>query len=62
MKNYETKEPEYIEESEEIITLKKYYTPESLNIQKGHWSLGFTLLTHTLFLMYNNTMLYENLM
>jgi integrase/recombinase XerD len=59
MKNYETKEPEYIEESEEIITLKKYYTPESLNIQKGHWSLGFTLLTHTLFLMYNNTMFSE---
>jgi integrase len=55
MDNYETKEPDYIQESDEIITLKKYYTEKTLDIQKGHWSIGFTLLTHTLFLMYNNT-------
>lgn len=55
MDNYETKEPEYIEESEEILLLRKYYTPEILNIQQGHLSLAFTLLINTLFIMYNHT-------
>ena len=52
---YETKEPEYIEESEDIMLLKKYYTPNLLGIQKGHWSLMFILLTQTLYIMYKNT-------
>jgi site-specific recombinase XerD len=55
MSEYETKEPEYIEESSELVTLKRYYPASSLNIQEGHWSLGFTLLSHTLFLMYQHT-------
>jgi integrase/recombinase XerD len=55
MDNYETKEPEYIEESEEITTLKNYYPAKLLNIQQGHWSIGFTLLTQTIFLLYKNT-------
>lgn len=55
MNNYETKDPEYIEESDEITTLKQYYPAKSLNIQQGHWSIGFTLLTQTIFVMYNNT-------
>lgn len=55
MSQFETNEPEYIEESDEIITLKQYYPSNTLNVQQGHWSLGFTLLKHALFLMYNNT-------
>lgn len=55
MDEYEIKEPNYIEESEEILLLRKYYTPENLQIQQGHLSLAFSLLTNTLFLMYNHT-------
>jgi integrase len=54
--NYETKEPCYIEESNDILTLKKFYTPDELKIQQGHWVLGFTLLTNTLFITYGNTL------
>jgi integrase len=52
-------EPEYIEESEEIKILKQCYNAEFLKIQQGHWNLGFTLLIHTLFLTYNNTLFSE---
>lgn len=55
MSEYNTKDPLYIEESEEILMLKKYYTSEILNIQQGHWTLAFTLLTNTLFVMYQHT-------
>lgn len=55
MENYDTKEPEYIEESDEIILLKTHYTSENVNIQPGHLSLAFSLLVKTLFLMYNHT-------
>lgn len=53
--NFETEEPEYIEESNDIILLKQYYTPKSLGVQKGHWSMAFTLLTNTIYLMYGHT-------
>ena len=56
---FESKEPEYIEESEEIKILKHHYSPETLNIQQGHWSLAFILLTQSLFLMYNHTIFSE---
>lgn len=59
MNNFETKEPQYIEESDEIITLKHYYSSKSLGLQQGHWSIGFTLLTQTIFLMYNHTIFSE---
>ena len=55
MDTYKTEEPVYIDESEEIMLLKKYYTYEELKIQKGHHSLVFVLLINTLFLMYDNT-------
>lgn len=55
MSEFIIKEPDYIEESDEILILKKYYPYDSLNIQKGHWSTVFTLLTQTLYLMYNHT-------
>ena len=56
MLDYETKEPEYIEESRDIMVLKDYYTHGRLGIQKGAWNLGFTLLTHTIYLMYEHTL------
>jgi integrase len=52
---YETEEPEYIEESEDIRILKQYYTSDSLKVQQGHLSIAFTLLTQTIYLMYNHT-------
>ena len=55
MANYKTKEPDYIEESNEILLLRKYYTPKILEIQQGHLSLAFTLLINTLFVMYQHT-------
>ena len=48
-------EPEYIEDSEEIVLLKKFYGYKELSIQYGHWSLGFNLLTQTLYVMNGNT-------
>ena len=56
---YETKEPDYIEESNDILLLKQYYTPESLSVQKGHWNMAFQLLTQTLFLTYGHTLFSE---
>ena len=50
-----TSEPEYIEESDEILILKQYYPPDSLKVQKGHWTTSFSLLTQTLYLMYSHT-------
>jgi integrase/recombinase XerD len=52
-------EPEYIEESEEIKIMRQCYNSDFLKIQQGHWNLGFTLLIHTLFLTYNNTLFSE---
>ncbi len=48
-------EPEYIEESAEFSLLRKVYTHETLNIQKGHVSLGYTLLKHSLYIIYGST-------
>lgn len=48
-------EPEYIEESEEILMLKKYYTADTLQVQKGHLSMAYTLLTQSLYLLYSHT-------
>lgn len=48
-------EPEYIPISREIEIMKEIHTHDSLNMQKGHWSLSFELLTKTLHLMYGNT-------
>lgn len=52
---FEEKEPDYIEESPDILLLKNHYPPESLSIQKGHWKAAFTLLIQTLFLTYGHT-------
>lgn len=56
---YSLKEPEYIEESEDIIFLKKHYSCQDIGIQKGHWNMAFTLLTQTLYLTYKNTLFSE---
>ena len=48
-------EPLYIEESEGFSLLRKVYTFENLKTQKGHLELGFSLLKHTLYLIYGNT-------
>ena len=48
-------EPKYIEESEEIAILRKFHTPESLNLQVGHANLGFLLLKNSLFACYGHT-------
>ena len=55
MQKYETKDPDYVEESKEILLLRKYYDHRSIGVQKGHLSLAFTLLTHTMFLLYRHT-------
>ncbi len=48
-------EPLYIEESEGFSLLRKVYNFENLKTQKGHLELGFSLLKHTLYLIYGNT-------
>lgn len=48
-------EPLYIEESDGFSLLRKVYNFENLKTQKGHLELGFSLLKHTLYLMYGNT-------
>lgn len=47
--------PLYIEESEGFSLLRKVYNFENLKTQKGHLELGFSLLKHTLYLIYGNT-------
>jgi integrase len=56
MNSFLTKEPEYIEESDEILLLRQIYTPDSLFLQHGAWNMGFILLTQTLFLLYEHTL------
>jgi len=53
--NPSSSEPLYIEESEGFSLLRKVYNFENLKTQKGHLELGFSLLKHTLYLIYGNT-------
>lgn len=49
------KDPVYIEESDELVLLRKYHTPESLKLQSGHANMGFLLLKNALFMCYGHT-------
>ena len=44
-----------IEESLEILIMRKVYKAKDLALQPGHLRLGFDLLTSTLFVLYGNT-------
>ena len=59
MESFEENEPPYIEESEDILFLRKHYPPNSLDMQKGHWNMAFTLLVQTLYITYGHTLFSE---
>lgn len=44
-----------IEESSDILIMRKVYKPEDLKLQPGHLRLGFDLLVSTLFVTYEHT-------